>query len=452
MRGGAVDGSGGSLMASRYSTAGTASRLTLVNITITACALVSAPILARALGPSGRGDLAAILVPIGLAPPLLELGLGVYAGRAAARGRSVATLKGTLAPLLLGLSLLGPLLALPVAHLLGEGRETVETWLIVGMCLMPVALMVNLFAGIAMGLQSWRMVIAVRLIPPVGSLALLVPLYLADRLTVEAAAAVAVVTGTAAIIPLLPLILGGGRPRFRRAVAKRAVPFGLKVWASSIAQTANVRLDQLLMITLVEPRVLGLYAVAVTFAALPSVLIRGLSAAIFPRIASGEGQLAPRALRITFLLATVATAGMAVICEPLLTTLLGSAFGDATPMALILLVACLLQAGANMLDVMVTADGAPGASAVSQGLALAITIPGLLIMLPLLGGEGAALVSVAAYGTTFVYLFVVARRRFGGRVRDYLVPTAEDRRILIEAARSAWGAATKRLRARPTAA
>jgi O-antigen/teichoic acid export membrane protein len=204
------------------------------------------------------------------------------------------------------------------------------------------------------------------------------------------------------------------------------------------------------MIKLVEPRVLGLYAVAVTFAAFPSLLVRGLNAAIFPRIAAGEGALAPRVLRIVFLLTSLASVGMAIICEPLLTTLLGSSFRDATPMALILLVACLFQAAANSLDGIVTADGAPGASAASQGVALGITIPGLLVLVPALGGEGAALVSVAAYGTTFGYLFVVARRRFGGKVRDYVVPTAADRRLLIDAGRSAWGAVARRLWARPS--
>jgi O-antigen/teichoic acid export membrane protein len=444
--------SGGRVVAARASTAATASRLTLVSLGITACSLVSAPILARALGPDGRGDLAAVLVPLGLVPLLVELGLGTYAARAAARGREIAVLTGTLGTLLLGLSMIGPLLAFPVAELLAEGRGSVETWLVVGFFLLPVGLLVNLLAGIAMGLERWRTVIAVRLIPPVVGLLALVPLYLTDTLTVATAAASAIFASILTLVPVLPLLLTQGRLRWQTAEARKAIPFGLKAWASGIALSANVRLDQLLMIKLVEPRVLGLYAVAVTFASFPSVLVRGLNGALFPRIAAGDRAVTARAMRLTLLLVSLASIVMATVCEPFLRLLLGDAFADATPMALVLLIACVFRAAGTVLDNSVTAHGAPGASAISQGLALAITVPGLFIAVPALGGVGAALVSVAAYGMTFAYLFVVARKRFGGSIRDYLLVTGSDMVLLRRVSRSAWARATRRLWPRPSAA
>src|SRR3712207_9584829 len=46
-------------------------------------------IAARSLGPSGRGDLAAIIVPLSMAPYALSLGLTTFSSRAAAAGRDL---------------------------------------------------------------------------------------------------------------------------------------------------------------------------------------------------------------------------------------------------------------------------------------------------------------------------------------------------------------------------
>jgi O-antigen/teichoic acid export membrane protein len=205
------------------------------------------------------------------------------------------------------------------------------------------------------------------------------------------------------------------------------------------------------MIRLVEPRVLGLYAVAVTLATMPSVLIRGMNGALFPRIAAGDGALTAKALRITLLLVGVTSLALAVICKPLLTVLLGEAFADATPLVLILLVGGLMRAGAETLESSITADGAPGATAVAQALALIVTVPGLVLLVPTLGGEGAALVSVAAYGVTFAYLLAVAYRRFDGGLREFLLATPADFKLLLRTGRSAWSRA-RHIWPRPTAA
>lgn len=61
----------------------------------------SGPLLARALVPEGRGDLAAILLPITLAPVLFGLGLGTFVTRETARGRPLSVLLGSVGPLII---------------------------------------------------------------------------------------------------------------------------------------------------------------------------------------------------------------------------------------------------------------------------------------------------------------------------------------------------------------
>jgi O-antigen/teichoic acid export membrane protein len=55
-----------------------AASITVLNLTISAMAVISGPLQARALGPGGRGELAAILVPLFVAPILADIGLSTF--------------------------------------------------------------------------------------------------------------------------------------------------------------------------------------------------------------------------------------------------------------------------------------------------------------------------------------------------------------------------------------
>jgi hypothetical protein len=57
----------------------------------------------------------------------------------------------------------------------------------------------------------------------------------------------------------------------------------------------------------------------------------------------------------------------------------------------------------------------------SEIVSLGITLVGLVLLLPPLGGVGAAIVSLVAYTVNFAWLLAIARRDHGGRVVDYLV-------------------------------
>src|SRR5215207_4540866 len=72
--------------------------ITAVNLVANGLALVSGPLLARALGPAGRGDLAAILVPAALLPTLADLGLSTYVVRQVSKGIPPSTVLGAIAP------------------------------------------------------------------------------------------------------------------------------------------------------------------------------------------------------------------------------------------------------------------------------------------------------------------------------------------------------------------
>jgi len=403
------------------------SRLTGANVLGAAAAFITGPLLARALGASGRGDLAAIIVPVTLAAYVLGLGLPTYANRELPRGRPVGVVVGSVGALLIAVGAMAALAAVPVADALAGGRGVVRTCLIVGFLCMPLFLLGTLFYSSVAGLQRWRAVIAMRLIPIGVTTVAFVGLSIAGHLTVASAAAFSLLGALLALVPAAPMLTEAGRPVFRAAVAREGLVFGLKTWLGTLALLGNVRLDQFLMITVVSPRELGLYAVAVTLASASSLLITGITPPLFARVSHGESELLPRVLRVSLALTVLLNIGLAVVTPVLLPALFGPEFSDAVPMALILLVAAVPFTGAAVLSAGLQADGAPAISSMAEGIALVVTVAGLAVALGPLGGIGAALVSLASYSASFVFQLVAIHRRHSDTpLHRYVFPTAAD--------------------------
>ncbi len=110
----------------------------------------------------------------------------------------------------------------------------------------------------------------------------------------------------------------------------------------------------------------------------------------------------------------------------LLTALFGAEFADAAEPAWVLLAAGVPLSGAAILGPTLNGVGRPGLPAVGQALALLITVPGLLLLLPSIGIMGAAVVSLVAYTANFLVLFVATIRIFDTTARDLLVPKRSD--------------------------
>jgi O-antigen/teichoic acid export membrane protein len=144
------------------------------------------------------------------------------------------------------------------------------------------------------------------------------------------------------------------------------------------------------------------------------------------RIAAGETDLMAQAVRILLPASVALNAVLALVAPMLLSVLFGPEFLAAVPMALILLAAQVPFTCAFALSSGLQADGAPLIPTIAELIALVITVVGLLVLLGPLGGIGAAIVSLAAYGMSFGFQLVCASRRLRKPVREFLVPTRAD--------------------------
>lgn len=400
--------------------------LTAVSVIGLLSGLVTGPLLAHALGATGRGLLASVLVPLGVAPFVAQLGLGAFAVRAAAHGVSVSRLVGSLAVPLLLVGGAVALAADPLARALLPDDDDARLWLRIGLTLLPVALLANVLADVLWGLERWRALIALRLISPVGLLAITPILYVTDTLTVTTAAAVGIGLGVLPLPLLLGLLPGARRPRADRGLMREALRFGLRAWPGALADLGNQRLDQLLMIPLLAPRELGLYVVATTVAVIGTAPAAAIATVVFPRIAAGALHVLGPAFRMTTLL-LLATQGIIAVASPFVVPVaFGPSFEAAVPLILILLPAWMLIALAPLLAHALAGSGYPGAGSIAQILGLVCTVIGLAISLPTLGATGAAITSLVAAAAVLAYLLRSTARHLSVSPVQLIRPRAGD--------------------------
>ncbi len=401
-------------------------RLTGVNAVVLLAGLITAPITARALGVDGRGNFAAIIAVLTVAPWVLDVGQMFWLGRERARGARREELLGAALPVALACSLIAVVGAIPLAHAIGHGRHVVTTFLEVGLFLMPVSVVLLLLTGLAMAESQWGLVAANSMISSVLPALAIIVLAVIGYLTVATAAAASLIGSLIGSLLLLRVVRGMGRLVFDRRRTAAASRFGVKSWLSTIAAMANLRLDQVLMAGLVPSRQLGLYAVAVTVASVTNGLINAVCNAQYPRVAEGDHLIVARALRMTTGVVASAALVLALASPWLVPFVFGDGFKDAVPMTIILLAASVPMAGAFLLSAALTAADNPGATMGAEVVALAFTIPTLVVFLPGYGGLLAALVSLVAYTIRLGMQLRPARRAFSTSWRTFLLPTRSD--------------------------
>jgi O-antigen/teichoic acid export membrane protein len=316
----------------------------------------------------------------------------------------------------------------PISAALLPEDASARLCLRIGLLLLPIAQLVNLMADILWGLERWRGVMFARLISPLGLVVATPLLYLTGTLTVTTAAVVGIGLGLLPFPLLLRFLPESRRPRPDFRLMREAIGFGLRAWPGALADLANQRLDQLLMIPLLEPRALGLYAVATTVALVGTAPAGAIASIVFPRVAAGSIQVVAPAFRTTGVLVVFIQALVALASPYAVPILFGPSFADAVPLILILLPASLLTSLTPILAHALSGSGHPGEGSVAQLLGLTCTVVGLAISLPTMGATGAAITSLFAATVVVGYLLLSTRRRLAVALSDLLIPRASDLR------------------------
>lgn len=385
---------------------------------IYALAFVTGPLLAQFLGAEGRGNLAAVLVPTQLLSWVLMLGVplasGYYARQVGPRRLYASSWVLSLA---VGIPVGALVWALAPAYLADYEPATV-TWLRIGLVLGLVMLPMGTALEVlrATGGAGVRFNV-MRTFGPLANFVVLVVLALLDRLTLETALASAVLSNFWHALVVVALLRAWPAQRFERAVAAMQLRFGLRSALGDVSSLVVARLDQLLMVSLVDSRSLGLYVVAVTAATVSTPLAQGLAAALFPHLLhAAPGEQADRlrsALGWTTVITVLTTVGLAATAPFLLPWAFGEPFRDALPALWLLLPGQVCLNLSTVRSAALQAKGKPGWASIASAVSAGVTVAGVVPAVALYGIEGAAVLTSLSQAAQLAVLLVVGRDRKG---------------------------------------
>jgi len=403
----------------------------ITNVALGGLGIATGVIVARWLGPVGRGELAAIQMWPSAMATVAMIGLPEALVYFSARDPSES--RRYLLSAMLTAFVVMPVFALLgyvlIPFLLSMQPDRVVQGARVYLWLLPVYALVGLPHQLLRGIREYRLWNAFRLVPAVLWLVVLVvalslgttdPIRITTRYVGLLAAVGAAVTwivwtrAAGAAVPTAPAV-------------RSMVRFGFPSALSTLPQFFNLRLDQMAVAAVLPARQLGVYVTAVAWSACVPMLSSALAVIVSPQI-SAEAMESQRRRHFTrgvqgaAWLIAVPVAVLAAATPFGVTAVFGGAFEQAVLPAIILVIASGVNALNGTLEELLRGSGTPAATLFAETIAVAAGLPALLLLLPLAGLTGASVASLVGYVAATIVLIVYSRRATGVDVVSVIDP------------------------------
>jgi O-antigen/teichoic acid export membrane protein len=393
--------------------------------------VVTGVVLARTLGPSGRGELAAVV----LWPTMLWTvgNLGVvdsvtfHSARHSAPQRSIVST--SLAIALVQSAILVAIGLVLVPLVLAKQEASVVRDCLIFLASIPTSLVTLYLGSVLNGTHRFVAFNVVRATVFVGNAAGLVALAIASELTVTSAMLAYLASQVVAVVIAAILVLPSSGPASRpeRLLAREMLAYGWRSQLSTISNLLNERVDQLVISIVLAPASLGLYVVAWTMTSLSSMIGFSVTFAALPRVAQAESAQERRArahqyVFLTFAATAAVTVPVLLLAPDILRVVFGSDFVQATGVTRVLLVASIALGTGRVLGAVLKGVNRPLHAGLAEGAGLIVTAAGLAALLPTLGLMGAAITSLAAYSVTAWVALHLANRALGTTGAELLRP------------------------------
>jgi O-antigen/teichoic acid export membrane protein len=382
------------------------------NFVSTAAGGLGLIIIARAVGPTARGEYAAVTswfsvlwIIGGIGQPAA---LSYYVAQDPLRAREyVATSRAMM--LVTGtVALVAGILLAPV---LAHGLPSVTAAYRIAFGSSIVAFVGASFTSSLQGrdVRRWN---TVSVTQPVFSLIAIVILWRLRRLTLDVTLVVTAVTIMLQLVCAYQSCRRAGLApgRARAVLIRPLVAYGAAQIAAMAPAALNADLDQLVLSQTVSAADLGRYAVAVSVSMLPVPLVGAIGNVAFPRLAAQHGVTdATRRLQRLSVLASIGLAAamlipLAVVSYWLVPLVFGSAYRSAVPLLWILTPGSVFLASGQVTGDLLRGRHHPTVVAWGQLVGLISTVILLLALLPLFGVYGAAIATTVSYGVAFAVM------------------------------------------------
>ncbi len=410
-------------------------------------AFVLSVLVARGLGPDGRGVYEISLLTISIAQAVMSLGVGVaslyYIGKKTYDTRDLLSNSQFM---VLASAALSGLLVLLAAGTFGPRllEEEMPYWIFVfGV---PLFLNFNLVTTFLQANSRFLAMNSLTLVRPLVMVALLIGgLVLGGLNTTNVLVIWSIATLVAVVAGLLllgirnlhlPTVL---RPDWR--VLRAQITFGVQGQMGNVLQLLNYRLDKYVVVAFVGLSGVGIYGVGVGVTESIWFIANAVAVVLLPHLTStGEEEAAaftPVACRNTLFLSLIAAAGLGVVSLPLVPLFFGDEFSDSVVAIWWLLPGTVALAGTKILASYIFSQGKPLLNTYITVASLAVTLTCDFALIPFFGVPGAAAASSIAYSASLILSLIVFRRLSGRSLREAVLVRGSDLRLYLETARNA---------------
>ncbi|MBN9106515.1 MAG: oligosaccharide flippase family protein [Propionibacteriaceae bacterium] len=389
---------------------------------------VSAPIVARAIGPQGRGVTSAVVAIAYLLPIVLAFGVPLELRRRTALGEcdtstraarlwaAVTIVPSVIIAFVLTSTLFGFL----------APNERVAVFLCVASAPLTVSWMCDNSVLVAQG--RFRALVALQIAQPLTYTGLAVMFWLTRTATVSNVIG-ANLAGTVATF-VLGLLLNRVTLVGKLAPVKKMARQSIRYAGSAAAEAASNRLDQVMVLPLIGAYQAGLYSVAASIAALPIAFGHALGAAYFPHVALAAEE-SRRDLKASAMRHSLALGGAVCLLGAMLTPwlmplLFGREFAGAIVPTVIALAGSVAMIGAFVGTQLLGAEGRGLMMTNAQVAAIAGAVISLVVLGPPFGAVGAA--AASTMGFIVLLIMVTIGLRIGA---SRLVPRPDDLRSAL---------------------
>lgn len=338
------------------------------SLLVTGASFVSGVVLARVLGPEGRGHYAIVLLIVTLTSGLAQFGLGqsfVYTSR---QRRSGARRWLAVSSMLV-IALLAAIFATGLASLLGNALSFA---ILAAATVLSILQAINTFSANAVQISADpRDYNLARSVPVLTSLAAVVALALMGQLRLETAVwATGLATFLAAILAAALLLFGKRlvaayqKGSLQKDWIKSYLSYGIKCHGTIVLGIVVQNLDKLALTFLSSAHQFGVYSVAYNTSRLVGIFQEAVSAMLYSRFAGqsvdGLGQATRTAFELTFMPVLLLAAIIGSAGFWLMPLIYGKAYASASLLFLILSLECVVGGASWLLAQRFSAAGRPG--------------------------------------------------------------------------------------------
>lgn len=369
-------------------------------------AIITAPILARALGPVGRGQLAGMLQPLTLASAIASLGVPAAVTYFVGRGYSTMwVVKRAIVMVSITTLVVGVALFFYSPHVAGSLNLSHLALLGVWAAFIPSAFIAVQRSKIQ-GLRNYLPIDQERLISSALRVGMIVSLWTLEVKSVFLYAAAYMISGLLAST----ILYLGDKGEHRASTAKPEENWSIERYAvfasfGTIAMAMSARLDQAILPSIVRPAELGYFSVAVAIAEVANIITMVIARNLMAEVSSGvAGERALRLILVGGAAHLLLDICLIIALPWALPAVFGEEFRHSTHLVFILLISNFLAYWASCGSTYLSARGQPGKSSFGPAAGALATALSFAFFWASMSSTKAAWISVLSQSITLLTL------------------------------------------------